>query len=520
VALSFALPILGVLAVTYWQTKSKVRADLQLIAQSSVAHAERVLASVEGSLGRIVNNHLTSCSEEDRSLLQYFVYSKIEVRSFGIAKPETFAIECTDTLVTSGAGASNIVADLMRGKPGTMQITPPQKDLLGEVSVFAGLRNEGTKLVFAAVYPQQFWDFQDALGLSEGGSVVLIDEAGRTIASLRDSTGGSAPIRADLGAGYTQTADYHAFSASSKMYPIRAVSTVSNRSVLAHWRTMALALVPVMLFASALSGWILWRYGRRTESMGTRLTKALYKDEVHLVYQPIVRVDDPSVVISVEALARWRDPLLGDVPPDRFVPAATREGVLPQLSAWVFRRAIKDLTDILDSNPTLRVSINIGRDDLNEWGELYKAIDAAPHVLNRFIFEVTERESLADRLDEAGRVLAHWRKLGAQIALDDFGTGCCNLSYLRLLPIDIVKLDREFSASLDSPQKALDNALFDAVQSLLTVRDLTVVVEGVERETQHAALRVRQSSLAQGWFYAKPMNVHALRDLLKQSQGR
>jgi sensor c-di-GMP phosphodiesterase-like protein len=194
--------------------------------------------------------------------------------------------------------------------------------------------------------------------------------------------------------------------------------------------------------------------------------------------------------------------------------------VLPQLSAWVFRRAIKDLTDILDSNPTLRVSINIGRDDLNERGELYKAIDAAPHVLNRFIFEVTERESLADRLDEAGRVLAHWRKLGAQIALDDFGTGCCNLSYLRLLPIDIVKLDREFSASLDSPQKAHDNALFDAVQSLLTVRDLTVVVEGVERETQHAALRVRHSSLAQGWFYAKPMNVDALRDLLKQSQGR
>jgi EAL domain-containing protein (putative c-di-GMP-specific phosphodiesterase class I) len=156
------------------------------------------------------------------------------------------------------------------------------------------------------------------------------------------------------------------------------------------------------------------------------------------------------------------------------------------------------------------VSINVGREDLVTNGLLSKAMMEHRDVLSRFIVEITERDSLSEVMVEANKALASWRDMGVKVALDDFGTGCCNLGYLRQLPIDIVKIDRMFAAALDDDANKADAEMFDAMHALLHSRRLTLICEGIERKTQHAALGRRNIDLAQGWYYAKGMTLNAL----------
>jgi sensor c-di-GMP phosphodiesterase-like protein len=508
-ALAVALPIFGLLGFGYLKTIDRVERELTLVAHASITHSDLVLGRVHALLRGLVESGNTSCSEVDRKVYQKRVYETIEIRGIGVLDAKTKLFTCTDIEVLNPPSVVTDVRELVIGAPGEIGIVPPTKDIQQQISIFVNYGHGDGKIIDAAVYPQQFWNFQKSLGLGDGGAIFLLDKEGRTLTSLGEA---NEAVPAENGVredGFGRYGDFYVVSARSSKYPLEAVSVASAKSVFKAWREAALTFLPIALLCAGLGSYAIWDYAMRARPLSEALLDALRNDELYVLYQPIMNIG-ANRIAAVEVLCRWTHPERGEISPEQFVPEAARAGILPELSAWVFRRTATELGPLLQRDSDLRVSMNIGRDDLVTDGALSKAMLEHRNVLSRLIIEITERESLSEVMPAALKAVTQWRAMGVKIALDDFGTGCCNLSYLRQLPIDIVKIDRMFASALDDHNNMADAEMFNAMRALLHARRLTVIAEGIERESQHHAVKARNIDMAQGWFYAKGMRINAL----------
>jgi sensor c-di-GMP phosphodiesterase-like protein len=517
-ALAIALPIFALLWLTYQQTRERVEYGLTLIANASVNRGDTVLMHTEGALKRLIAQGNTGCSDADRVAYSKVVYEKIEIRGINVLDRNKRQYECNDlTLHTPPITVKN-ESSLLIGKPGEIAIVPPRLDVQKQLSIFVNFGHGDNKILGASIYPEQFWDFQDALGLGDGGAVILLDDKGNELSALRKSVNSAPATLAQRNAtGLHKGESMFSVSSRSEKYPIAAVAVISEATVMANWKRSLQTFAPLALLLAALTSTAIWRYGLRNRSLNEDLRDAIANNDLSLVYQPIVDVNTGQTK-TVEVLCRWKHKTKGDISPEMFIPEAARSGLLPNLSAWVFKQSANEMGPLIAKRPQLRVSINVGRDDLVANGPLSLAMKQLPQMQKHFTVEITERDSLAEMLDSASAVLNDWRSAGVKVALDDFGTGCCNLSYLRALPIDVVKIDRMFSAPLDDASGSNDSEMFDAMLSLLLYRKLDIIVEGVEREAQHQALRSRKVNYAQGWFYARPMEISALNAWLEKRE--
>ena len=252
-----------------------------------------------------------------------------------------------------------------------------------------------------------------------------------------------------------------------------------------------------------------------SSSLGRQLSSALANDEFEVVYQPVVRCAD-GLITGVEALLRWTHATRGAVPPSVVVAVAEGSELISQVGSWVLRRSCDDHRRWLTSHRgvTLDLAVNISvrqllaPDLVGTVATALAAVDAEPGAL---ILEVTE-SVLMDDAHRAQLVLNELRETGVRIALDDFGTGFSSLSYLRQVPIDIIKIDRSFVA--DADQTASGAAILGAVTNLAHVLSLPVVAEGVETEGQRDEVTAVGCESAQGYFYAHPMTATAIEELL------
>ncbi|OLB76689.1 MAG: hypothetical protein AUI14_17960 [Actinobacteria bacterium 13_2_20CM_2_71_6] len=230
--------------------------------------------------------------------------------------------------------------------------------------------------------------------------------------------------------------------------------------------------------------------------------------DVH--YQPIIAMDG-GLVVAVEALARWRHPVLGEVAPDVFVAAAERAGLIDALDNLVLRRACREVAELAARGTVLDLHVNVCARRLCE-PELEAAVLAAlvEHDLpgSRLVLEITETSWIPD-LTRAAEAIARLRGLGVRLAIDDFGTGYNTLAQLHLLPVDIVKLCQAHTA-LDGDGARLE-ALCGAVVSICRSLGLAVVAEGVETPTQAGALARLGCQLGQGYLYGRSAPLAALR---------
>lgn len=238
--------------------------------------------------------------------------------------------------------------------------------------------------------------------------------------------------------------------------------------------------------------------------MERRLRAAIEDGELTLHYQPVV--DLPSgEVTGVEALARWHDPELGDVPPDQFIPLAEETGLIIDLGAWVLATACRQGSAWADGGgPALSVAVNVSPVQLAQPGFLDVVLEAlADSGLppDRLCLEVTETAAVSD-LPETARVLGELRHRGVRIALDDFGTGHSSLTMLRALPLDLVKIDRSFVEKVAS--SAQDAALVRLVVEMTHTLGLRVCAEGVETSDQARQLISMGCDSAQGWYFGMP----------------
>jgi diguanylate cyclase (GGDEF)-like protein len=249
--------------------------------------------------------------------------------------------------------------------------------------------------------------------------------------------------------------------------------------------------------------------------LGAELRQALDSDQLHLVYQPIVRLPDGRIV-GAEALLRWRHPTRGPVAPAEFIPTAERTGLIVPLGRAVLRQACRQAAAWRrahgDAAPAT-VSVNVAARQLQEpgfAGEVAGALREAGLAPERLVVEATETAVL-----KGGQVLATLQALhdlGVRLALDDFGTGQSSLGLLRTCPVDILKLDKSFVDGVTGAEQQA--AVAAAIARMAQALGLDAVAEGIETSAQAERLWELGYRLGQGFVFARPLPAEELGRLL------
>ncbi len=238
-----------------------------------------------------------------------------------------------------------------------------------------------------------------------------------------------------------------------------------------------------------------------------QLHRAVEEGEFVLHYQPILSLKDGRVA-GAEALLRWNHPRDGLIPPAAFLPLLEESGLIVPVGCWVIRDAVRQMQvwhmlygrDMVDW-----VSVNVSARQFNDPSLLLATlgeISDGGFPLDRLKIEVTE--SAVMRNPEVTRaVLAELQDLGIRVALDDFGTGYSALGALRQYTVDTIKIDRGFTARLDT---ADGKELVLALLKIARIYGAEVIAEGVETPMQRDALRTAGCGFGQGYLFAKPMD--------------
>jgi diguanylate cyclase (GGDEF)-like protein/PAS domain S-box-containing protein len=253
-------------------------------------------------------------------------------------------------------------------------------------------------------------------------------------------------------------------------------------------------------------------------SLSRRLRRAIARDELTLHYQPIVWTASGRLH-SMEALLRWQDPDRGLVHPDRFIPAAEEMGLLDPIGAWVIDALAAQIADWRDQGLEPKVSFNVSPRQLlrpdfaSELGERLRAADVDPALLT---MELTESATLREP-ERIGPLLRDLRALGLKLAIDDFGAGWSSLSRLRLLPVQMLKIDRSFLRAIPEDPEA--GAIVRAVIALSDALGMTTVAEGVEQPVQQHFLAAQGCPLSQGRLFGDAVPTDAMTERLSSERA-
>ena len=245
---------------------------------------------------------------------------------------------------------------------------------------------------------------------------------------------------------------------------------------------------------------------QRRLSLEQSLIKAIAAAQFSLVYQSQHDLHEPGIV-GYEALIRWKDAGLGDVPPAYFIPLAEETRLIEPIGDWVLARALEDARRFPKD---VRLAVNVSAVQLRDPKFPARVVELLTHFKfpsGRLELELTESATIAG--DETiVAALVELRRAGVRIAVDDFGTGYASLSYLRRLSVDVVKIDKSFIAGVgDSPA---DSAIVLGIMGMAHGLNLTAVAEGVETDAQKDFLEVAGCDIAQGFLLGRPMPIDEL----------
>lgn len=240
---------------------------------------------------------------------------------------------------------------------------------------------------------------------------------------------------------------------------------------------------------------------------------ALSKGELDLEYQPIV---DPRSgrAICCEALLRWRHPVLGNIPPDVFIPIAEATGLIVPIGTWVLTTACAEATRW---SSDVKVAVNLSAVQFRRGREIVDIVAAALAETglapSRLDLEITE----SVLIDDSAATLAILEELRSKeigISLDDFGTGFASLAYLNDFPFSKIKIDRKFSQNIDHSPRTL--AIIKGIAQITRELRMERVAEGVETEAQLERMQSFGINAIQGYLFSRPLPAHRLRQLIKE----
>jgi EAL domain-containing protein (putative c-di-GMP-specific phosphodiesterase class I) len=252
----------------------------------------------------------------------------------------------------------------------------------------------------------------------------------------------------------------------------------------------------------------------RHHELETDLKKAIAEGQFRLAYQPQLSLLDRRVH-AVEALLRWDHPAHGQIMPDSFIGVAEETGHIVPIGLWVLDRACRQLREwVRDGVPAPRVAINVAPVHFHQPDFLTQIEDTLRrHSIDPALIELELTEgSLMEDTDGVRKCLQALKRIGVRLAIDDFGTGYSCLSYLRRLPIDVLKIDRSFVAELSSTYD--DQAICGLILSIAQRLGLEVVAEGIDSEPQLAFLSRHGCDFGQGYYFSPPLDSAAIGRML------
>jgi EAL domain-containing protein (putative c-di-GMP-specific phosphodiesterase class I)/GGDEF domain-containing protein len=258
------------------------------------------------------------------------------------------------------------------------------------------------------------------------------------------------------------------------------------------------------------------RPARSAARLEADLHKAIERDEIEVLFQPQFALPliggAGDALTGAEALARWQHPQLGRIGAGALFSIAERIDFMPQLSQHIAAKALALASSWPDH---LRLSINVTAADLA--GENYAKVlggivAGSDFPADRLTMEVTEQALLSD-IELARRSLEELAAQGMKVALDDFGAGFCNFRYLKLLPLDYLKLDRSMVDGV--AEDARDLAVLRGIVAMARALGLGVIAEGIETEAQRAAVEAEGCGCWQGFLRAEPMGAETFLDFAK-----
>lgn len=233
------------------------------------------------------------------------------------------------------------------------------------------------------------------------------------------------------------------------------------------------------------------------------LQKAIEEEQFSLYYQPQYDLEAENIV-AVEALIRWDQPEKGFISPLEFISIAEDTGMIIPIGRWVIREACSQMKKWHEQGKYIRMAVNISpnqifQDDLTE---VLKKIAFDLNINTRYLeLEITENIFVNNKY--AIEKINELKELGVTIAIDDFGTGYSSLGYLKKLPINVIKIDKQF---IDGILHDMDDfSIIKGIINIVSALDLKVIAEGVEVEKQIELLKYLKCDMVQGYFIDKPL---------------
>ena len=300
---------------------------------------------------------------------------------------------------------------------------------------------------------------------------------------------------------------------------LRCLALISIPDALLAKRSLIPIYATLCGLTCGLFGFLFSLLYQRSRGTAQQLRRAIRKDKLRVVYQPIVDLPTGRIV-GAEALVRWTNESGIDIAPDVFVKLAEERGFVGSITKFVLRQALSDFHETLRAHPSFRLSINVAAADLADptfLPALDRTIELAGVPADRLVIEITESSAVRSRI--AIETVHRLRQKGHAVHIDDFGTGYSNLAYLHDLSVDAIKIDKTFVQAIGT-----DSVIFSILPQILSIAEalkLEVIVEGVETFLQaRYFVDMGKPVLAQGWLFGRPASAEVLNRLLTEdAQG-
>jgi EAL domain-containing protein (putative c-di-GMP-specific phosphodiesterase class I) len=248
----------------------------------------------------------------------------------------------------------------------------------------------------------------------------------------------------------------------------------------------------------------------RRQALEMDLRHALDNGEFEIHYQPFLGLLTNEIV-GFEALARWRHPERGTVPPTDFIPLAEQTGLIERLGAWMLEGACRTVAG-WPGEPTIAVNLSpVQVRNPAIVTTVQEALQRSGLPANRLELEITEGVLLSDGPASLA-TMQRLRSLGVRLSMDDFGTGYSSLGYLRNFSFDRIKIDRSFVSGFPASRDCA--AIVHAILGLGRSLGIAVTAEGVETEEQLQRMRAEGCDEAQGYLISRPLPAGEARALL------
>ncbi|HEY4318400.1 MAG TPA: EAL domain-containing protein [Herbaspirillum sp.] len=502
--LGIALPIAGILYLSWERAISAEQARLLQYADSAIARATLSFSEVGGVLRMFNNVDVEPCSEAHIGMMRKATLNTSSIDEIGYYQKDGL-LACTSWGVTHGR-IRQVDPDFIT--PEGLGVVFNVYPMISHGKLMTEVRYKNYTTL---IDPVRFAD----ITLDSDVALAVVTPSGQLLGSLH------APdldlVRRALQGVNGALMDDHLIAVRERA-GLSAVVIEARERVLAKVRKEQLTMIPLgMLMAAFIVAIVVW-VSRRRLSMRGELAIAVQRREFIVHYQPLIELKS-GLCIGAEALVRWQRPDGVMVRPDLFIPLAEESGLILPITDQVVQAVIADLGALLVKNPGLHIAVNLSAQDIKS-GRILAYLDQVLRgtgiATEQIWLEATERGFMD--IDAAKKTLEQARVTGHAVAIDDFGTGYSSLSHLQDLPLDALKIDKSFIDTIctDSATSSVTPHIIAMAKSLR----LKIVAEGIESQEQADYLLARDVEYGQGWLFSKALPAADFIAFHQNSLGR